>query len=253
MTSGDLDRDGMADVVWHNAGRNLMTVWLMDGVALRAPGPMLPGPPGEGWIPVRSVGDFNFDSMADVAWNNPRENLATVWLMDGSALLAPGPVLPGPVGDGWNAVTMADYNFDGLADLVWNNPGKNLLTLWLMDGTRPLAPGPVLPGPVGDGWRVVPSAGDFNFDGMADVLWNNTAQNALAVWLMNSTELLAPGPPLSGPSGGGWVVPTNGDLNFDGMLDAIWAAEDPARMTVWLMHGHSLFLPGPPLPGPHGP
>jgi hypothetical protein len=107
-----------------------------------------------------------------VLWNNSRQNLMSVWLMNGSELLAPGPVIPGPVGDGWRAVEGIDFNFDRMADVLWSNPGQNLISVWLMNGSELLAPGPVIPGPVGSGWRLV-FAVDYNYDGMADVLWRN--------------------------------------------------------------------------------
>ncbi|WP_438042264.1 FG-GAP repeat domain-containing protein [Sorangium sp. So ce128] len=247
----DFNRDGMADVLWNNAGQNLMAVWLMNDSQLLAPGPNIPGPIGDGWEAI-SAGDFDYDGMADVFWYNSPQNLLAIWLMKGSQLLAPGPVIPGPLGDRWVAVTSAaDFNFDGMNDVVLNNPRQNLATVWLMNGTQLLAPGPNVPGPIGDGW-IASTTADFNSDGMADILWNNAGQNLMAVWLMNGTELLAPGPNIPGPIGDGWVTITALDFNFDGMADVLWHNAAQNLMAVWLMNDSQLLAPGPNIPGPLG-
>src|SRR6516225_9768717 len=55
-------------------------------------------------------------------------------------------------------------------------------------GRAPLAYQPVL-GPVESGWRL-PSSGDYNNDGMQDVLWRDHEGNRIAVSLMRGTEVL---------------------------------------------------------------
>ncbi|WP_437323442.1 FG-GAP repeat domain-containing protein [Sorangium sp. So ce381] len=247
----DFNNDGMVDVLWQRTRQNLMAVWLMNGSQLLAPGPVIPGPIGDGWTAI-SAGDFNEDHMADVFWYNSPRNLIAIWLMNGGQLLAPGPVIPGPIGDGWVAVTSAaDFNSDGMNDVVLNNPRQNLMTVWLMNGSQLLAPGPAIPGPIGDGW-IASSTADFNVDGMADVLWNNPRRNLMAVWLMNGTQLLAPGPNIPGPIGDGWVTITAFDFNVDGMADVLWHNAGQNLMAVWLMDGSQLLAPGPNIPGPSG-
>ncbi|AUX40361.1 hypothetical protein SOCE26_017610 [Sorangium cellulosum] len=249
-SAADFNHDGMADMLWNNPEQNLMAVWLMDGSRLLAPGPLIPGPIGEGWVAVPNLFDLNRDNMADVVWNNPEQNLMAVWLMEGSQLLAPGPFIPGPAGEGWKAVAVGDANFDGMGDVVWNNPEQNLMAVWLMEGSQLLAPGPLIPGPLGEGWVVV-TANDFSGDGEADVLWTNAEQGLMAIWLMEGSALLAPGPVIPGPPGGGWAVRTAGDANVDGMADALWGADGANQMAVWLMEGSRLLAPGPVIPGPH--
>ncbi|WP_437510982.1 FG-GAP repeat domain-containing protein [Sorangium sp. So ce1099] len=249
VNAGDFNFDGMADVLWFDAEQNLVTIWLMEGTHLLAPGPVLPGPLGDGWL-VKSVSDFNLDGMGDVLWNNPEQNLITVWLMEGTHLLAPGPFIPGPAGEGWVAPTAQDVNFDNMGDVFWNNPEQNLMAVWLMEGTELLAPGPVIPGPLGPGWRIITST-DFNFDSMGDVLWNSPEQNLMAVWLMEGTHLLAPGPAIPGPLGPGWEAQPGADVSFDGLGDVLWYAIGTNQAAVWLMEGTHLLAPGPVILGPY--
>ncbi|WP_437911043.1 hypothetical protein WME95_30120 [Sorangium sp. So ce327] len=138
--------DGMSDLLWNNERQNLMTVWLIDGGQLLAPGPVLPGPPGEGWT-APTAQDVNADNMGDVFWNNIQKNLMAIWLMDGAELLAPGPVIPGPLGRDWELRPGTDVNYDSMADVLWYAVGTNQAAVGLMDGTQLLAPGPVILGP----------------------------------------------------------------------------------------------------------
>src|SRR4029450_9600189 len=109
---------------WNNPGTNQMAVWLMRGTQLLQPGPEIPGPSGAGWSAATAT-DFNGDNMADVIWSNPGTNQMAVWLMRGTQLLLPGPEIPGPIGEGWSVAHAADFNGDGMADVIWNNPGTN--------------------------------------------------------------------------------------------------------------------------------
>ncbi|WP_437667722.1 FG-GAP repeat domain-containing protein [Sorangium sp. So ce1182] len=248
---GDMNGDGLADVIWANSERGSLAVWLMNGTQLLASGPELPGPSGGGWNAI-TVSDFNRDGLPDVPWYNSGRNSIAVWLMDGTQVLWPGPELPGPSGGGWEATATGDFNSDRMADVLWINSGESFMTVWLMNGTQLLAPGPELPGPSGGGWKQATAAGDFNFDRMADVLWINSGESSMAVWLMNGTQLLAPGPELPGPSGGGWSPATAGDFNFDGMVDVVWYNPGKHAIAVWLMEGSQVLFRGPEIPGPGG-
>lgn len=193
----DFNADRMVDVLWSHPKRGEFSVWLMEGVRLLAPGPFIPWPPGEGWS-IATLGDFNGDALMDLVWRNAKQNVMAVWLMDGSRPLVPGPYMPGPPGDGWDIIWGYDFNRDGMSDILWNNAEQNVISVWLMDGTRVLAPGPFIPGPAGDGWRAR-AAGDVNHDGMGDVIWQREGASEMAVWLMEGTHLLAPGPVILGP------------------------------------------------------
>ncbi|MFT3772631.1 MAG: VCBS repeat-containing protein [Minicystis sp.] len=246
--AGDFNRDGMADVLWHNATTNRMIIWLMNGTAVLEKGPEIPAPSGVGWTAVKT-GDFNRDGVVDLLWYNPTTNHIAIWLLAGTQVLEQGPEIAGPLGDGWNAVDVADFDRDGLADVLWNNPTTNHMAVWLLAGTEVREQGPEIAGPLGDGWKAARPA-DFNFDGMADVLWHNATTDRITVWLMSSTGLVAPGPEIPGPSGDGWRIASVNDENGDGMTDVFWLRSPLNIMTVWLMNGTRVLARGPLIPGP---
>jgi hypothetical protein len=152
-----------------------------------------------GWEVVMT-GDMNGDHLADTVWYDPDTAQVTIWLMDGDQLLAQGPLLPGPSGEGWVALNVADADGDGLGDIIWGNADRNLLQVWLMDGTRAQAVGPEIQGP-GAGWSGVTTA-DFDGDGMTDVLFRDLATGQMSVWTLCGTQVLGRGPITDGPTGG---------------------------------------------------
>lgn len=69
------------------------------------------------------------------------------------------------------------------------------------------------------GWRLPPT-GDFNGDGLMDMVWRDHTRNRVGVWLMSGTQVLEQGPMMPGPPGPNWIVLSGyGDINFDGMSD----------------------------------
>ncbi|MDC3954998.1 FG-GAP repeat domain-containing protein [Polyangium jinanense] len=249
VMAADFNFDGMADVLWNDTHDNLFSVWLMEGTVPRAPGPVIAGPPGDGWS-VKAAGDFNQDGMADVLWINTNRNRFAIWLMNGASVLAPGPEILGPAGDDWTLASVSDFNFDGRADVVFHQAKTNLFSVWLMNGATVLARGPALHGPIGDEWSVSMTA-DFNGDRLDDIVWIDVTNQRMAIWLMNGTTLLARGPSVSGLLGSGWsLVRSAGDVNFDGMADLLWTKDQPSLFTVWRMGGTSLLGQGPLVAGP---
>ena len=93
-------------------------------------------------------------------------------------------VNPGTFGSAWDVAGVADFNADGVDDILWrhqshkNGPNR----IWLMndDGTRNQT---VNPGSLGLAWDVAGVA-DFNTDGVADIHWRDQS-GANRIWLMN--------------------------------------------------------------------
>lgn len=78
--------------------------------------------------------------------------------------------------------------------------------------------------------------GDFNGDGIKDILWQNTTSGNVSIWLMNGAN--AP------TTVGLGVVPTAtyavlgiGDFNGDGTSDILWQNTTNSNvLSVWLMN-----------------
>jgi hypothetical protein len=86
-------------------------------------------------------------------------------------------------------------------------------------------------------WRAI-GTGDFNGDGKADILWQNT-DGTPGIWEMNGTSFVtAAALPAVPPS---WHAIGTSDVNGDGMADILWQSSD-GTVGVWEMNGLSIVL-----------
>jgi hypothetical protein len=242
---GDLNLDGMTDIVWYNIATKRMTAWLMRGTVPFERGPEIPGPSGEGWLCVPAL-DFNLDGMGDVLWYNPSTKRMIVWLMRGTEPFERSPEIPGPEDDGWFASFAADFDHDGMADVFMYNPTAHRMAVWLMAGTEVRVRGPELPVPPG-GWKLY-AVGVRN-DALLYLLWFNPGTGQITATVMAGTAILEQGPVIAGP-GRDWIVGNATDTDGDGISDVIWLSSNPLRISVWLWGDNTPRLMGPPLAGP---
>ena len=82
------------------------------------------------------------------------------------------------------------------------------------------------------------AAGDFDGDGKADILWQNSNGQA-AVWLMDGTSLRT-GANVGPNVGASWQIHSADDFNGDGKADIEWQNAD-GTPAVWLMDGLNLI------------
>jgi hypothetical protein len=81
------------------------------------------------------------------------------------------------------------------------------------------------------GWNAV-ATGDFNHDGVKDILWQN-AVGVTSEWLMSPSGGVA-GFPVT-PAAPGWSVAASGDFNGDGTDDILWKNDATGTTAEWLM------------------
>ncbi|MBY0336738.1 MAG: FG-GAP-like repeat-containing protein [Acetobacteraceae bacterium] len=82
---------------------------------------------------------------------------------------------------------------------------------------------------------------DFGGRGLADALWQNSAQGFLFRWALDGARIATQGA-INGP-GPGWTLAGTGDLNGDLAADLVWRHAD-GRLYAWLMGGGSLVGQG---------
>ena len=85
---------------------------------------------------------------------------------------------------------------------------------------------------------------DFNGDGKADILWQNTSGTP-AIWAMNGTNSpVGAALPNPGPT---WHATATGDFNGDGKSDILWQ-NDNGTPAIWDDGRHHRHRCGRPLP-----
>jgi len=76
---------------------------------------------------------------------------------------------------------------------------------------------------------------DLNGDGKADLVWRNTANGSVGVWLMNGTKIFST--EIIGGAPSNWEIKQVADVDGDGKADLVWRNTDNGDVGVWLMDG----------------
>jgi uncharacterized repeat protein (TIGR03803 family) len=171
----------------------------------------------------------------DILWQNTGSGQASIWEMDGNALIDGGAVTPNP-GPSWRAIGTGDFNGDGNFDILWQNTNTGQASVWEMDGSAKTGGGAVTPNP-GPAWKAV-GTGDFNHDGFADILWQNMSTGQASVWEMNGNTKTGGGAVTPNP-GPAWRAVGTGDFNKDGNSDILWQNRTTGQVSIWEMDGNA--------------
>ena len=180
-----------------------------------------------------AVGDFNGDSVADLAVVNNLDGTVTSLSGQGNGTF----VLVGTytAGSGARGVAVGDFNGDGHADLAVANTGGNVsVLLGNGDGTFSTA----VNYPAGAQPYAVAVA-DFNQDGLADLAVIDSGSNTVSVLLGNGDgSFQAAKSYAAGNQPLGIAV---GDVNEDGLVDLAIANLTGGTVSVLLGNGDGTF------------
>lgn len=78
-------------------------------------------------------------------------------------------------------------------------------------------------------------AGDFNGDGIMDLLWWDPASNQLSIWFMNCGAVQSVSPPGDGLNVAEWLLIATGDFNGDGACDLLWWRPETGETRIWFL------------------
>ncbi len=250
-----------ANVLWRNIDGTLL-MWQMNGATIPAsPQPTYQGTPAEpdsSWSMVGS-GDFDGSSTSDMLWRNNNDGDLVEWLMNGTTITqVTQPHWQGnsPRPDAsWSVAGVADFNADGIADVLWHQASTGALVDWTMsfgmDGsTITSADNITFNGAVvrpDSSWSIV-GIGDATNNATADILWRQSGTGALTVWRMNGAAITSTDTPTYQDSvvtpDASWNVAGIGDFNADGSADVLWH-DSNGSLAMWLMHGDTITSGGP--------
>jgi hypothetical protein len=180
--AADFNGDGFSDLLWPTTnGTGQAGLWLGNGDGTFV---NFAGADGSvtGYTPF--FGDFNGDGNTDILWeqlgsNGMSTGYRILWISRGDGTFA---VNTNPGGLNGSAAglypNIADFNGDGIADILWNGYNRILgrgnpvsPVLWLGKGDGTFTTVSNFGAPVGGFSAAL--IGDFNGDGKADVLWDS--------------------------------------------------------------------------------
>jgi predicted hotdog family 3-hydroxylacyl-ACP dehydratase len=268
----DFNGDGKSDIAWRDTS-GAVALWLMNGNAILNSGGLGTVPSSYSIIGQR---DFNGDGDADLLWRDTSGDLA-MWFMNGLTVASTASL--GNVPATWSVYGTADMNGDGIGDILWQDTAGDV-AIWFMNGSTISSAavlGTVPPsstwsiigsttgeilwrdtsgdlalwqvngstvqstalGTVPSNWVVV-GVGDFNGDGVSDLLFRDSNSGTVAIWFLNSSGLIQSTASVGvvSPSST-WSIAETGDFNGDGMSDILWT-DGSGDVAIWFMNGATI-------------
>jgi hypothetical protein len=268
----DFNGDGYSDILFRNTG-GTAAIWLMNGGAILSAGSL--GTVASAWS-IIGQRDFLGTGDADMLWRDTSGDLA-MWFMNGLTVASTASL--GNVPITWTVYGTADMNGDGIGDILWQDTAGDV-AVWFMNGSTISSTaflGTVAPstgwsiigettgeilwrdtsgdlalwrvnrstvqstglGTVPSNW-VVKAVGDFNGDGVPDILWQDNNSGTVAIWFLNSSGLIQSTASVGvvSPSSG-WTILDTGDYNGDGYSDILWT-DGSGDLAVWFMNGATI-------------
>jgi hypothetical protein len=227
----DFNGDGITDFAVGNAGNDLVSVFIGDGLGgFRLGGNTAAAPNVRGVC----IMDLNADGWPDVATVNMGRRRdgrgagsISVLLNDRTGRLVRAGTIDSP-GTAEKTCATADANEDGIPDLLVGAYGSDEILLFLGDGQGSLEfKTKVSAG--GNPWMVV--AGDINGDGHVDAVSANRTGDNVAVLLGDGAGGLAE--PVTYPVSGDPLAVDLGDIDGDGDLDVVTSEYAGDRFTIY--------------------
>jgi hypothetical protein len=230
---GDFNGDGKTDLLFFNDTTHGVGVWAMNGTQVLAAPQVGIFDAADGWR-FADKGDFNGDGKTDLLFVNDGSGGIGLWQMDGSHVVT-APQF-GTITAGWHYSNAGDFNGDGKTDLLFLNDTTHGVGIWEMNGTQVLDTGLVGTINAAAGWQYR-SAGDFSGEGKTDLLFLNTTDQGVAVWLMDGTHVDTGALVGTINTAGGWHFVDTGDFNGDGKTDLFFLNDATHGVAVWELNG----------------
>jgi hypothetical protein len=184
-----------------------------------------------------AVGDFNGDTLSDIAVANSASDTVSVLLGDAINGLVPADPLPFPVGSTPNSVAVGDFDGDKKTDLAVALANSNLVMVRLGNGMGGFVPISI---PVAVGRQPTSVVvGDFNRDMKLDLAVANVSDSNLSVLLGNGTGGF--GIAATYGAGAGPSSLAVGDLNGDMKPDLVVTNSYGTTVSVLLGNGEGGF------------
>ncbi len=245
---GDLSGDGKPEIVSFNCDANTITVYLNNGDGTFKTGVYYNNNSDQYQrISDGTIADMNGDGKNDIVAINDDAGDLSVFLGHGDGSVDSQPLSFDVGGYAWNTPLIADFNGDGLLDVVESDDWYNLVYLQgYGDGTFRAAPTYGLPNSFDQyAWTFSVATGDFNGDGIQDMVVGqirNSGSTGVVVYLGRGDGSFYPGISY-GPSPDMSYVAV-GDFNGDGKLDIAGIDNTNDVVQIFLGNGDGTFSIG---------
>lgn len=245
LASGDVDGDGLDDLVVGGLEEPVAVVMLNDGAGSFSASP--PMNPGE-TVNSMALGDLDGDGLPDLVASGPSNRDLLVMLNDGSGSFgAPNSYTMG--GSSPNHLALADFDGDGNLDAAVTAPSAESVALFPGTGDGTLDPFVPYAAGVKSAFLTV---GDFDQDGHPDLAVTDATSQRLAVLRNDGTGAFGTPTLVDSPV----VIAglANGDFDDDGYPELAAAGRQvtlpgtPGAMVLYQNQGDGTFVAGAATP-----
>jgi hypothetical protein len=236
---GDFNKDNQLDFATVNHDTNNIAVFLRYLVKTFAN--QVTYPTGNGSQPrYVTVGDFNNDSLLDIAAANYGNNNIGIFLGCGNGSFGLPATFSTENNSYPSSIAVDDFNSDRLIDLAVANYGGNNVGILLGYGDGSFREQIKFPTGNGSHPQSV-AAGDFNNDSLLDIAVANSDRDNVGIFLGYGNGSFRVQTNLSSGNGSGPQSVAVGDFNDDSLLDIAVANANSDNVGLFLGYGNGTF------------
>ena len=253
--AGDFNQDGNPDLLWFNASRGVVDIWLMQGFKPHTR-VTLPHTTGDTMLHAVGTADFNADGATDILFWHARTGEIYVWYMKGVEIVRKVRFAE-TVADRF-PVSLFDFNGDGFSDILWQSKTGEIIVSIVRDETIVEKLRIDLPssGPA-ELW-LVRGAGDFDLDGDHDLVVERSSEfgpsspdadggNVIGVAILQGTTGTIE--PVAVNADQNWEIGAVADWDRDGDPDLMFENDATEQTGAWRMAGtkvqEAILVAGP--------
>jgi hypothetical protein len=230
---GDFDGNRVTDVLWQNQVTGLVGATWRDPTSHSITWTGLGSADPSVWK-IAGVGDFNNSGVTGVLWHNQMTGLVGMTWLDPSSCSITWTGLGSADPSVWKVAGVGDFNNSGITGVLWQNQSTGLIGMTRLNPSSHSITWTGLGSADPGAWEVV-GAGDFDNNGISDVLWQNRSTGLVGMTSLGQNGQYVYWRGFGTMSAATWTVIGCGDYDGDGTSDVLWHNQTSGEVGAWIV------------------